>query len=62
MINLRDQVPSDNIDTNDIKIKEYIGQFKDDKKHGLFGTCYFKNGDYYSGGWKDDKMDTTLQL
>ena len=31
----------------------YLGQFKDNKKHGR-GKCAYKNGGLYEGEWKDD--------
>lgn len=31
----------------------YNGELKGDKKHGV-GTLTYKNGDVYSGYWKDD--------
>ena len=33
---------------------EYVGEFKDDMKHGQ-GTYNFANGDKYVGEWKDEK-------
>ena len=37
-------------------IKEYKGNFENDKKEG-FGTCIYKNGDKYVGNWKNDLFD-----
>ena len=37
---------------------EYIGEFKNDMRHGQMGKCFFFNGDFYAGPWKDDMMDT----
>ena len=37
-------------------IKEYDGNFVNNKKEG-FGTCRYKNGASYSGEWKNDKYD-----
>ena len=34
--------------------EEYLGEFKDGKKHGQ-GTSTLVNGSKYVGGWKDDK-------
>ena len=34
--------------------EEYVGEFKDGKKHGQ-GTSTLVNGSKYVGGWKDDK-------
>ena len=33
---------------------KYVGQYKDDKKHGE-GTWTFADGEKYVGEWKDDK-------
>ena len=38
------------------EIKEYKGNFKDDKKEGL-GTCIYINGNKYVGNWKNDSFD-----
>jgi len=37
---------------------EYIGEFKNDMRHGQMGKCFFFNGDFYAGPWKEDMMDT----
>ena len=37
-------------------IKEYKGNFENDKKEG-FGTCTYINGDKYVGNWKNDLFD-----
>ena len=34
---------------------KYVGQFKDEEKHGE-GTLTFASGAKYVGQWKDDKM------
>lgn len=39
---------------------EYIGTFKNDKRHGLRGTCFYSNGDFYSGPWLNDLHDSSL--
>mmetsp|Transcript_5498 Transcript_5498/g.8606 ORF Transcript_5498/g.8606 Transcript_5498/m.8606 type:complete len:270 (+) Transcript_5498:425-1234(+) len=49
------------VDEDEDDIYEYIGQFKNDMRHGLLGICFFKNGDFYAGGWRRDKMDTSQQ-
>jgi len=36
--------------------KEYVGEFKDGKKHGQ-GTCIWNNGDKYIGEFKDDRAN-----
>ena len=33
---------------------KYLGDYKDDKKHGK-GIFTLPNGDKYEGDWKDDK-------
>jgi hypothetical protein len=39
---------------------EYIGDFRNDLRHSPMGKCFFFNGDFYAGPWRDDMMDTTL--
>jgi len=39
---------------------EYIGTFKDDQRHGMRGTCFYSNGDFYSGPWRYDKYDSSI--
>ena len=34
---------------------KYVGEYKDDKRHGQ-GTYTYANGDKYVGEYKDDKM------
>jgi hypothetical protein len=38
---------------------EYIGQFRDNQRHGNMGKLFYKNGDFYAGGWKNDMRDTS---
>ena len=33
---------------------KYVGEWKDNKKHG-FGIQYFENGNKYEGGWSENK-------
>ena len=40
---------------------QYIGQKKNDLKHGR-GKYVFKDRSYYEGGWKDDMMHGEGQL
>tara|TARA_X000000368_G_scaffold20488_1_gene16037 strand:- start:419 stop:1045 length:627 start_codon:yes stop_codon:yes gene_type:complete len=37
------------------RIFNYIGELKNQKKHG-YGTLIFKNGEKYTGEWKDDSF------
>lgn len=39
---------------------EYIGTFKNDLRHGLRGTCFYENGDFYSGPWRNDQHDSSI--
>ena len=39
---------------------EYIGIFREDKRHGM-GACFFKDGSFYSGPWRNGRMDTTIK-
>ena len=39
---------------------EYIGMFKSNMRHGSMGKCFFYNGDFYAGSWKNDMMDSDL--
>ena len=34
----------------------YVGQYCDNKRDGK-GTCYWNNGSWYEGEWKQDKME-----
>ncbi len=36
--------------------------FKANIRHGLMGKCFFYNGDFYAGSWKNDLMDTDNNL
>jgi hypothetical protein len=37
---------------------EYIGEFKNNLRSGQIGKCFFANGDFYAGGWRDDLMES----
>ncbi|CAF1294967.1 unnamed protein product [Rotaria sp. Silwood1] len=39
-----------------IRQGRYVGEWKDDKKHGK-GTHYYRNGDTYKGSWKGGERD-----
>lgn len=39
---------------------EYIGVFREDKRHGM-GSCFFSDGSFYSGPWRNDRMDTNVR-
>jgi hypothetical protein len=36
--------------------------FKGNLRHGSMGKCFFYNGDFYAGSWKNDAMDTDINL
>lgn len=40
---------------------EYIGEFYEGLRHGELGKCFFKDGSFYAGSWKNDMMDSNLQ-
>lgn len=46
-----DGPPSQNSEN---ELYEYIGEFKNDMRHGTIGKCFFHNGDFYAGPWKND--------
>ena len=37
---------------------EYIGEFKSNQRSGKMGKCFYTNGDFYAGGWRDDLKES----